>query len=103
MTEVSSISATSSVSSPSAADAYNTAKAELESKHLKHHGKAGKAENDDSQDGGIDIPSAWGFDKQQAHKLQENLCNACVTVIKNDDARMKDANSDLKKTFEGGN
>lgn len=102
MTEsCSSISAVSSVgSSPSAA--YDVAEAEVKSKELKHHGKVGKATDDDSSDDTDGVPSNWGFDKEQAHKLQENLCNACVNTIKTDDARIKDANDDLKKSTEIG-
>ena len=71
------------------------------SKETKHHGKAGKATDDNSPDNIDGAPSTWGFDQEQAHKLQENLCNACVNVIKTDDARMKDANDTLKKSIEG--
>jgi len=46
------------------------------------------------------IENQWGFSVEETHKLYENLCNACVNQVKQDQEKMTQALSELKQSTE---
>lgn len=70
-----------------AQNAYDLQQLETKSKESKGHSTGS-------------VEKTWDFSAEEAHKLYENLCNACVNQCKEEQDKMKEALEELKQSTE---